>query len=73
MDYNTPLSDCDRAVGIYVPTSDELTEREVARLKCWPETEPLAKTANHLVICVEQKFTMRRDASNDFASACDLA
>ena len=73
MDYNTPLSDCDGAVGIYVPTSDELTEREVGRLKWWPEREPLVKTANHLVICVEQKFTMRRDAPNDFALACDRA
>ena len=70
MDYNTPLSDCDDLVGIYAPTPDELTEREISRSKWWPGDEPLPAAANDLLRCEEQRFTLRTSTSNEFALVC---
>jgi hypothetical protein len=71
MDYNTPLSECGDEIGIYVPTPDDLAQREVNRSKYWPDGEPLAKTANDIVRCPEQRFTLRRSGANQFALVCD--
>ena len=70
MDYNTPLSECSDEIGLHIPTPDDLAQREVNRLKYWPENEPPAKTANDAVRCPEQRFTLRRGAANQFELVC---
>jgi hypothetical protein len=67
MDYNTPLRDCDRTVGVAVPTGAELKERASARAKWWPETiGPGNASANDLLRCPEQKFELQRGSGKLF-------
>lgn len=72
MDYNTPLSDCDTAVGIAAPATGELIEREAARAKWWPEESPAyVGAANDRVRCPEQKFELRGGSGNAFELVCE--
>ena len=73
MDYNTSLAECDDAIGLYAPTSDELAQREVTRSKWWPDDQPLATNSNGTIACGEQMFTLRRGGQNDFALVCERA
>ena len=73
MDYNTPLSDCDRLVGITAPAASELVEREASRAKWWPDEPPMyVGAANDRVRCPEQKFELRRGSGNAFELVCDV-
>jgi len=72
MDYNTPLSDCDTAVGIVAPTARELAEREAARAKWWPEALDLYDgAANERVHCAEQRFQFQPERVNAFSLVCE--
>ncbi len=73
MDYNTPLSECDDEIGVYVPDPDELAQREASRSRYWPDDEPPAKTANDVLRCSEQKFKLRRGGENAFVLVCRQA
>lgn len=72
MDYNTPLSDCDTMIGIVAPTARELSEREAARSKYWPEEPQMDAGANDRVHSLEQKFELRRRSANAFDLVCEV-
>lgn len=73
MDYNTPLTACDAAVGIAAPTAGELNEREAVRAKWWPETpSPEGGAANQRVRCKEQRFELQQGSNNAFRLVCEV-
>ena len=61
MDYNTPLSSCDSAIGIVAPSAEELSRRVSAAKKWFPEEADLivsqvAISNNNKITSVEQKI-----------------
>ena len=71
MDYNTPLDECDSAVGIIIPSVDDLAEREAAKQKWWPDRKAAPETSNGRVRCREQKFQLSMTEPNKFDLICE--